>query len=83
MHDISMAALPVFLMQSLAYLAPAPTRPAYRSPLGSAGPVYLRQTSKPSIARKWAAGPPLVFNAGGTPALAWNYHNLLILCPCI
>ena len=31
MHDISMAALSVFLMQSLAPLAPAPTRPAYRS----------------------------------------------------
>ena len=38
MHDIAMAALSVFLTQSLAYLAllaPVPTRPACRSaPLG-------------------------------------------------
>ena len=36
MHDIAMAALSVFLTQSLALLAPAPTPPAYRSaPLGA------------------------------------------------
>ena len=49
MHDIAMAARSVFLMQSLALLAPAPTRPACWSASWERG----------RLARKWAEGPPV------------------------
>ena len=53
MHEIATAALSVFPMQSLALLtARAGTSSVVGVPPGSAGSVYLRQTSKPSIARK-------------------------------
>ena len=58
MHDIAMAALSVFLMQSLALLVPAPTRPACRSaPLGA-------RASRPHVGRR-----PTGVQAGKMPAL--------------
>ena len=65
MHDIAIAALSVFLTQSLALLAPAPTPPAYRSaPLGA----RVSPWERGHLARldtRWAPSPL----AGGTPAL--------------
>ena len=58
MHDIAMAALSVFLTQSLALLAPAPHLPHIGAPPGSAGIL-------PAWTHWWAFGPL----AGGTPAL--------------
>jgi len=46
MHDVAMAALSVFLMQSLAHLAPAPTPPACRrASLGA-------RASRPHVGRR-------------------------------
>ena len=51
MHDIAMAALTVFLIQSLSVLAPAPTPPARQSaPLGARAARPRSQERRPPIA---------------------------------
>ena len=72
MHDIAMAALSVFLMQSLALLASVPTRPACRSTPGSAG-------VPPAPGRRPAMDdPPKAHRCvqAGKPAPAWGRRGM-------
>ena len=72
MHDIAMAALSVFLMQSLALLASVPTRPACRSTPGSAGvppaPGRRPAMDDPSQAHRCVQAGKMPALPGGAPA---------------
>ena len=81
MHDIAMAALSVFLTQSSALLAPAPTRPACRSAPWerSCGAVLLgARASRPQVGQrptrvlKRARCPRSQEGVGRSDRLAWG-----------